>query len=155
MAEYIELGYDSVTIAKALRWAGREKGYQLNMTQLNKLLYIAYGTLLVRKRERLTSEHPAAWPYGPVFPRIHTHIKLSDPVTDKEFNTLNEDTKELLRQVVDSFGDISASKLSAWSHEKGSPWDIAQSKNDKKWNQKLDDDDIYAFFYNFIKVEKW
>lgn len=154
MAEFKELGYDSVDIARALRWAGKEKDYQLNMTQLNKLLYITYGILLVRKRGRLTKEHPAAWPYGPVFPRMHKHIKLSDPVTDREFNELDSDLQGLLRQIVAYLGDIPASKLSAWSHEKGSPWDIAQSKNDTKWNQKIDDDDIYAFFYNYVKADE-
>ena len=76
MTNFKDLNYDSVEIAKALRYVGQNNGYQFNQTQLNKLLYIAYGTLLVKKNERLTKERPSAWPYGPVFPRLQKNLKL-------------------------------------------------------------------------------
>jgi uncharacterized phage-associated protein len=33
----------------------------MNMTKIQKLTYIAYGTYLTIKDERLTDEHPQAW----------------------------------------------------------------------------------------------
>ena len=39
-----------------------------------KLLYCCYGAVLAETNERLTDEHPKAWPYGPVFPRTFTDI---------------------------------------------------------------------------------
>ncbi len=153
MADFKELGFDSVDIAKALRWIGKEKNKQLNMTKLNKLLYIAYGVLLVKTKERLTKEHPAAWPYGPVFPRMHRHVKLSDSIEPSFYNSLSDALKNLLSNVVDVFGDIPASQLSAWSHEEGSPWSKALARGNGDWNQKLSDDDIYSYFYSFVKAE--
>ena len=154
MAEFVTMDNDSVDIAKALRWSGKVHGYQLNMTQLNKLLYIAYGVRLVSYRERLVKEHPAAWPYGPVFPRVRQHIKLSDFVTADEYDSLGEDVQELLDNVVSTFGKYNAGQLSTWSHKDGSPWAKALIRSGGKWNVKLDDEDIYDFFYNFVKADQ-
>lgn len=154
MAEFITMDNDSVDIAKALRWSGKQHGYQLNMTQLNKLLYIAYGIRLVSHRERLVKEHPAAWPYGPVFPRVRQHIKLSDYITSDEYNKLSGDVQELLDNVVSTFGKYNAGRLSFWSHQYGSPWEKALRRSGGKWNEKLDDEDIYDFFYTFVKADQ-
>lgn len=154
MAEFRELGYDSVYIANAIRYSGHKHKFQFNMTQLNKLLYIAYGVRLVSHRERLVKEHPAAWPYGPVFPRVRNHVKLSDLITSNEYDALSDDIKGLIDSVVLTFGKYNAGQLSSWSHQHGSPWEKALSRSDGKWNEKLDDEDIYDFFYTFIKADQ-
>ena len=38
-------------------------------TQAQKILYCCYGATLAKYDERLTDEHPKAWPNGPVFHR--------------------------------------------------------------------------------------
>ena len=154
MAEFKQLEYDSVFMAQAIRYSGKIHNYQLNMTQLNKLLYIAYGMRLVSHRERLVIEHPAAWPYGPVFPRVNRHIKLSDPITDVQYTGLSADIKNLIDDVVSNLGDVRAGTLSAWTHKEGSPWYKALARNEGKWNVKIDDDDIYTFFYSFVKADQ-
>lgn len=153
MSNFAELNLDSVDVAKALRYVGITNKMQFNMTQLNKLLYIAYGIYLVRYKIRLTTEHPAAWPYGPVFPRVTRKISLSDTINAYEFCMLSEPVRLLLAEVTTQFGDIPANKLSAWSHKEGSPWSRAIERSHGKWNEKLDDEDIFDYFYNFVKME--
>lgn len=45
-----DIGLDSVIVANAIRYAAFKKGLSINMTQINKLLYITYGSLLVDKK---------------------------------------------------------------------------------------------------------
>lgn len=153
MSNFIELNLDSIDVGRAIRYVGMTKNMQLNMTQLNKLLYIAYGVHLVRQKQRLTAEHPAAWPYGPVFPRMNNKLKLSDAIIDIEYRSLADDIRRLLNEIVSIFGPIKANILSAWSHEPGSPWALALERSNGKWNQKLDDEDIFDYFYNFVAME--
>lgn len=151
---FFELNYDSVYIAKAIRHSAKIQGMQVNMTQINKLLYILYGTVLVAKSQRITYEHPCAWPYGPVFPRVHKHIKLSDEICDTEYNKLKEENPYIVStmdDIVKVFGKIPAGQLSAWSHEDGSPWELAVRRSKGKWNTQLDDEDIYAYFFSYVK----
>lgn len=144
---------DSVDIAKAIRYSAKQEGIYANMTQINKLLYITYGMMLVQSRRRLTKEHPSAWPYGPVFPRVHKSINLHDEITDIEYKAIEQKDASivyLINIVVKKFGALSAGELSEWSHQSGSPWDIAVRKSEGKWNTKLEDNDIYNYFYSFL-----
>lgn len=149
---FTELGLDSVEVARAIRFSGQEKQFALNMTQINKLLYILYGNWLVKNKQRLTAEAPSAWPYGPVFPNVHRRIALYDPITDTEYKNIKERCQEvisMLDAVVQKYGHFSAGSLSEWSHKEGSPWHIAVMKSNGKWNTKIADTDIYNYFYSF------
>lgn len=149
------LELDSVDVANAIRYIAQTENISVNMTQINKLLYIAYGTMLVSQKKRLTTEHPSAWPYGPVFPRVHRNVKLSDSITSDAYDRLRAQDisiTNLLQSVVSTFGRLSATKLSAWSHQLGSPWDIAVKESNGMWNTKLSDEAIYNYFYSFLNM---
>ena len=53
--------YDSVTVANYIIAFANQNKFFINMTKLQKLLYIAYGVYLYVKNERLTNEHPQAF----------------------------------------------------------------------------------------------
>lgn len=147
------LALDSVEVAKAIRYSGNQYGYKLNMTQINKLLYIIYGAWLVQKKQFLTTEKPSAWPYGPVFPKVHKNIKLYDAVTKDDYEKIkkiNSDITTLIDEVVSKFGNLTAGQLSEWSHEENSPWYSAVHSSKGKWNTKLNDEDIYNYFYSYF-----
>lgn len=98
---------DSVDVAKALMAEAGSQGLRLNMTQLQKLLYIVYGTCLVMLgRPPFSTEQPQAWPFGPVFPT--TRRKLSDEVKNGSVKACPETVPAELRRIVDkvveSFG---------------------------------------------------
>ena len=152
---FTELNFDSIDIAKAIRYSAKQHNLSVNMTQIQKLMYIIYGTILVIHKERLTTEHPSAWPYGPVFPRVHKKIKLSDDITEEAYNEIKNRCSfitSIIYQVVQIFGKLSAGQLSELSHQKDSPWDIAVQNSGGKWNTKLDDEDIFNYFFSFVKL---
>lgn len=56
--------YSSVDMAKMIVAYANDRHYFVNMTKVQKLLYIVYGVYLSVNGERFTDEHPKAWPYG-------------------------------------------------------------------------------------------
>ena len=73
-----EYKYNSVEVAKFIVATANNKHLSINMTKVQKLLYIAYGIFLAVKGYRLTNEHPQAWPYGPVFPTTRNKLLKID-----------------------------------------------------------------------------
>ncbi|MCF0168481.1 MAG: hypothetical protein HUJ93_07585, partial [Bacteroidales bacterium] len=69
---------DSLTIGRVIRYMGTAEGHPLNMSQIQIILYISYGVCLAGTGERLTSEHPQVWQFGPVFPRAYNKLR-KDP----------------------------------------------------------------------------
>lgn len=106
----------------------------LNITKVQKPLYVAYGTYLRIYGERLVNEHPEAWPYGPVFPTTRERLLHRDLYTvaksDIQSDTLRSmagdaQLNEVVESTLSEFGCWNAGELSAWAHSKGSPWDEA------------------------------
>lgn len=151
--------YNSVILAKMIVAVANEKRLSVNMTKIQKLLYIAYGTYLAVKDKRLTNEHPQAWPYGPVFPTTRNRLLEEDlyaiDIKDPSLEEIRKDKeiKELLELVFESFGKWTASQLSEWSHSDGSPWQKTVSCEDFKWGTQIPDQYIQSYF-NSIIVEK-
>lgn len=127
----------------------------INMTKLQKLMYITYGMYLAVKEERLTNEHPQAWPYGPVFPSarktlLHTSL---ENVTDYDTNAITDDIKACVKLVFDSFGQYNASFLSAWSHKENSPWDRTVNAKAFRWGEIIPDEYILPYFKNLLIIK--
>lgn len=139
---------DSVDVAKALMAEANLQGLRLNMTQLQKLLYIVYGTCLVMLGRRPFDEHPQAWPFGPVFPR--TRRKLFDDVKNWTPEscpaTVPGDVKDIVRKVVAHFGKWTGGQLVDWTHRIGSPWDVVSHRDGFKWADEIDDWIIREYF---------
>lgn len=143
--------YESVIAAKYLRALAFQKGRVLNMTQLQKLLYIAYGSYLALSGNILVDEQPKAWPYGPVFPKVRKQIQLNivpDP-NDKELAIIKEDAQvtSLFSEVIEKYSRFSAKQLSDWSHTTGSPWELTVSRfGGQKWNEPIPNEYIKEYF---------
>ena len=120
-----EVQYKSEVAANFLRALANEKGVILNATQVQKLLYMAYGLFLAEGR-KIIEEQPKAWPFGPVFPRAQKKVAYNKQATldDPELNVISEDQaiKLMFNDLIDKFGTVTATKLSNWSHEVGGPW---------------------------------
>ena len=144
--------YNSVEIARYIIAIANSKAIPINMTKVQKLLYIAYGVYLAVMEERLLNEHPQAWPYGPVFPTTRNKLLKCNfyniNLKDGEFDKLrNDDTlNSLLKSVFSTFGFWTASQLSEWSHQDGSPWEVTTNQEDFSWGQVISDDDIKGYF---------
>lgn len=149
--------YRSEDVARLIVAILNERKIMVNITKVQKLLYIIYGTWLRVYQNRLINEHPQAWPYGPVFPTSRnkltkSEIALEDIKIEYVPSELTED-EELNRTinfVIIHFGNWSATQLSSWSHSPGSPWDYVTKQNGFVWGDLIPDSVIYDFFVRLI-----
>lgn len=149
--------YNSVIVARYIVAVANDRKIGINMTKLQKLLYIAYGTYLAVKGVRLTNEHPQAWPYGPVFPTTRNKmIKVINwddiSVKDEEFKEIHSDRDiaSLMNLVFDYFGQYNAATLTEWSHKDGSPWERATKQESFKWGNAIPDEFILDYFKSIL-----
>ena len=126
----------------------------LNNTQVNKLLFMCYGTYYARTSKRLFEETPKAWPFGPVFPRVYkTFDQKSMPISIKENIPLFSENREAVNicvSVIDKYSHASAYHLSMWSHKEGSPWyQTVYSETPIVWNKEIKDEIIKEYFVKY------
>ncbi len=103
-----------------------DEGDIISHLKLQKLLYYAQGFHLAVFNEPLFSEEILAWDHGPVVEALYHEYKsygaraisLPDHV---DFDAFTEDQKELLNEVYTVYGQYSAWKLRAMTHEEP-PW---------------------------------
>ncbi len=149
MAENLEQ-YDSVTAAKYLLALAYQKGIVLNVTKVQKMLFIAYGYFLARHNHALLTETPKAWPFGPVFPKTRSRIDFGKmiPVNDPELATIAQDelVTQVFNRIIDKYSRYTAGQLSDWSHTLGSPWERTTKLSGFDWNRAIPDSYIKEYF---------
>jgi uncharacterized phage-associated protein len=138
-----------------------ERGIAINITKVQKLSYIVYGMYLLVTGKRLTDEHPQAWPFGPVFPKMRKKLCRSDfnrfSLKDKGLEDIQNDSvlQRIMVFVYNTFGDWTASELVAWSHKEGSPWEATIGSPCKVvWGREMEDSRILSYFKKIIKIHK-
>ena len=148
--------YKSTLLAKYITAYFNDNGEDVNITKIQKLTYIAYGSFLALYNERLIDEHPQAWPYGPVFPNTRTNLLKVDlnsiSLKDEDLAEISLDKAvvSLIDVIYKTFGSWSAVKLSEWSHKEGSPWERTVYSEKFKWGDRMDDDLIKSYFKKII-----
>lgn len=128
--------YPASVIAYAFVKKGIEEGKYVTQMKLQKLVYFAHGLHLALYGEPLVNESFQAWKFGPVIPSIYQSYKLygSSPIVDPELSflfdgggepnlkVLDAKTQSTINTTWEMLKDLSALKLSNWSHSEGSPW---------------------------------
>lgn len=145
---------DSIDVAKALMIEANNQGLKLNMTQLQKLLFIIYGSGLFLLGIRPFNEHAQAWPFGPVFPRTRRLLlnEVNNWIVPEQYpNTIPENLKQIISSVVRFFGQWSEQKLIAWTHTPGSPWEMTTKMPNFKWAQEIGDGLIKDYFSKIVR----
>lgn len=131
----------------------RKQHIEVNVTKLQKLLYCCYGVALAQLGIRLTKESPQAWQYGPVFPKTLEYFRKHpiESLTDSSVleSTASDELKKLLIGTLTYFGQFSASQLSTWSHQIGSPW-YRSSNGGANLREEIDDTSIKCYFRNEV-----
>jgi len=147
--EFEELELDSVECANCLRYiAATEFGLNLNMTQVQKLLYMAYGLALTSQHVQLTDERPHAWPFGAIFPNVHKYTDFRY-TPKKPDDDIPEEVVNLFRIILKKFGETNPAKLSAWAcnRDNRNPWIKARPKFFwQKWGRQMSNTAIYYWF---------
>lgn len=152
----------SLDYAKLIQFAAvRNHMTLLNKTQINKILFYVYGFYLAEVGESLFNDDtPKAWPYGPVFPIVNKKIDPEQVIHDFSQEKIdayraNKKAMDIVVKAVDKLHNLSAYKLTQWSHQKGSPWyktlfgdgDIMPD-DQIKWNQEIPKKYIQDYFKN-------
>lgn len=140
---------DSVVVAKALQWMASMHDVQLNGSQIQSILYNAYGVWLARKGVRLLSEHPQVWQYGPVFPRAYKHLKRNVGTGEVEYEMLMNDHPDefvFISKCFQRFAWTSAATLSCPHTADGSPWKTTLDKNSSKLGVRIEDELVREWF---------
>lgn len=155
--------YRSTDVAFYIIALANDRKISINMTKVQKLLYIVYGAYLRIYGVRLLNEHPQAWPYGPVFPTTRNKLLKHEFSLISKDNTIGEEerekiiTDEKLNKVIDfvfrHFGDWNAGQLSEWSHSDGSPWHQTINRDGFKWGDVIPDNAIMDYFNSIISVK--
>lgn len=142
--------YDSVIGGKLLLALAYEKDIVLNVTKVQKMLYIIYGYFLAKENYQIFTETPKAWPYGPVFPRTRKRIDFGKlyKVTDEELQSIYKDKEivDVFNIIIDNYAKYSATQLSEWSHMEGGAWDRTTKLPNFDWNKEIPNEFISEYF---------
>ena len=107
--------------------------------KLQKVLYFAQAYSLAKLGRPLFSGKIEAWEYGPVIPSVYRRYRSngSNPIiSEKDESSLDEDSKEILRKVWNTFGGYSAGRLVNITHAHA-PWRDAYETSSKIISNKL------------------
>lgn len=141
--------FSSSSVMAYILYKAKKAGHQISKTQAQKLLYCCYGIVLAAFDERLTDEHPKAWPGGPLFPRTLSAInghRLTTDMAEIFIASCPADWLNLMDKTIVRFWGYSATALETWSQRKGTPWAKADPL------ASLDDREIQKYFQQFVPI---
>lgn len=130
--------YSAPLVAYAFVKKGLESGKPVTQMKLQKMVYFAHGYHLAKYGEPLIKEDFEAWQFGPVAPSIYNEFNLhgSDPIVieeppklEQELRNLSPEAWDAINYTWDATKNLSAYKLSNWTHKTGSPWAAAYQPN--------------------------
>ncbi|WP_081816272.1 Panacea domain-containing protein [Delftia sp. RIT313] len=118
----------SLAVAQYILSQRIQVGDQVTPMQLIKLVYIAEGIMLGRNGRSLINERVEAWEYGPVIRSVYHAVRefRSNPVSyvpgANPNYPFNHDEIEVMNAVARSYGPHDGIRLSAATHQPGTPW---------------------------------
>lgn len=121
--------YSVIDVADAILKIAKRKGTQLTPLQLMKLVYIAHGWSLGLGRGDLFPDRIEAWKYGPVIPDLYQATKHygRNPIPFSRIEDgsvpVSVEDERFLTDIVEQYGKMSGTALSALTHKSGTPWD--------------------------------
>jgi len=149
----------SVDFAKHLNQKAQEMGKEVNLTKIQKLLYICYGSYLAVKGKPIFTEGPKAWDYGPVFADVYYAMKFNNDsldgleIAEETANLIKNECGKLVTNVLNHFGDWSAGQLVTWTHRPETAWYKKYEVQGEKYAD-LDANDIAKEFERYKVKDK-
>jgi uncharacterized phage-associated protein len=157
--------YPAIVVANEIIKLANAEKVDLTPLKLQKILYLANGISYKRTGEKLINEKFEPWDYGPVVKSVYNVYRengantIKEPIDDRipsgSYSSLssssfivNDDDLKIIKEAWDSVKNLSAFTLSAWSHNKDSPWDKAYNSNPKQ--AYISDEDIKEYFDGLI-----
>ena len=161
------MAHSSLVIANEFIRRSLQSGCPITQMQVQKLVYFAHGWYLAVTGNRLVEDQVQAWDFGPVFPTLYSALRKfgRNPIDrvlrwgeDTPFNfddageaieVMAPEESAIIDQVWNAYGRFPAFKLSALTHEPGTPWEAAFEGGK---NRPIADADIKSFFYNLMQA---
>lgn len=157
--------YPAVVVANEIIKLANAQDIPVSPMKLQKILYLANGIAWKRLGDKLINERFEAWNYGPVVSSVYNSFKtyrgndIKEPYNDlihaNGFSfihpssiTVDDKSLSIIREAWDNAKNLDAFTLSAWSHNKNSPWDKAFNAKPKE--PYISDNDIKSYFNDFI-----
>jgi len=94
----------------------KQYGDHMDEMKMHKLMYFSQRESLMLTGELLFEGDFYGWKFGPVLKEVRNEYKKAKPFAKYEDSVL-EETRELLRGVMDRYGSLSSWKLSSLSHK--------------------------------------
>ena len=156
--------YSSAAIANCFLQIAWEEDKGISPLKLQKLVYIAHGWYLGLTEEPLCLEYAEAWRWGPVFSDLYHEVKEwgSGPVEELARVWSDEMEKRVVPDPVDDYAErvirwvwerysaFSGLKLSAITHETGTPWHQTWTEN-RYLNANIPDGRIRDHFRDLLE----
>ncbi len=148
--------YSPIEVAKWFINKGIEENNPVTQMKLQKMLYFAQGYSLAKFGEPIIDADFEAWQFGPVIPEIYTEFSSYSafPIDDAKWKIrarFDANAQRTLLTTWMSTKDVSASKLSAWTHLPDSPWDDAYTP---RANNIISEDKLKLYFEKRILTKK-
>lgn len=129
-----------------------EEGDLISDLKLQKLMYYAQGFHLAIYDKPLFSEPIEAWGHGPVIQALYKKYAAygANPIPcpdSVDFSKFDDETKEFLNEVYNTFGQYSAWKLREMTHEEP-PWSTAFKEGE---NTVISLDSLREYFEQFVE----
>ncbi|WP_295979555.1 type II toxin-antitoxin system antitoxin SocA domain-containing protein [uncultured Akkermansia sp.] len=131
--------YSIEAVANQILTEAWQQGLSVTNMKIQKLAYFVQGFALKQLEHPLFTEEIQAWTYGPVIPELYKKLKHfgANPITgflaSSDAITDDEDAKNVIKNVVDKLGKLSAPQLVELSHQPNSPW--AAAWEEKKYSR--------------------
>lgn len=126
----------TLCVAKALYdMYYEQKGAHMDEMKMHKLMYFLQRESLMYKNRPLFGGTFYGWKYGPVLKEVRSAYMTGTFLT-KGFGTVSDETRTLVKSVLERYGSLSSWKLSSLSHEEFS-WRKA-----RKNLESTDDGDV-------------
>lgn len=148
--------HDARNVANMLIKLADDANSPLTPMQVQKLVYLAHAWMLALYDKPLINEPFEAWKYGPVLPKLYhclSHYR-GDPITDYVLPLHPEDQRKfdaaensIITQIFQKYGHLSGPRLSALTHERGSPWHQADTRRERY----ISDDVIKKYYIKLAK----
>ncbi|MGK7927026.1 MAG: Panacea domain-containing protein [Spirulina sp.] len=135
----------------------REAGDTISPLKLQKLLYYAQAWSLVLREKPLFSEEIEAWVSGPVVREVwdeYQAYKYRDiPAPDAENIEFEDDEIEVLEEVWEAYGELSARQLRELTHAE-TPWLNARNGLEpaEKSAKPISHEAMKAYYSNFVEA---
>ena len=153
------VAHSPIAVARFILAEAEKRDFTMTPMKLLKIVFLSHCWMLGLYGIPLVRGPVEAWQYGPVFPDLYHAIKhlgaqpvvLSDLPPGKE-EVFDPEAEEVMADAVERYGPVSASRLSALTHARSSPWELTYRKGER--NRPIPNELIEFYYRKMLEVHQ-